>query len=387
MPTRLHPWLNNYVQSLSATPEPFTLARHAMATRFEIVLHGANPVALRAAGEEALGEIERIESLLSLYRNTSEIAHVNARAAREAVRVSPPVFRLLEQARRLSEQTGGAFDITIAPLVRCWGFMGATGRLPSPEAVVAAREKVGWHLVELDSTNFAIRFARDGVMLDLGAIGKGYAIERAAEILRDAGVTSAILHGGTSTVHAIGHPPDGDAWKIAIERPVEDFTTPPPLLATVPLKDESLSVSAIWGRSFQSGDKTYGHVIDPRTAQPVEAALLSVVVLASATETDALSTALLTLGTPGLQQIASLRVGTRCLVVSRRPNNSKSNPPASSIFIDSRTSRRTQFMASTKPRMSYETKFRRTPNPSRRWPTPLENQTWPEGSSRSPASG
>ena len=289
-----------------------------MATRFEIVLHGVNPVALRAAGEEALGEVDRVEALLSLYRNTSEIAHINARAAHEPVRVSPPVFRLLEQARGLSEETGGAFDITIAPLVRCWGFMGGTGQMPSPDAVVAASEKVGWHLVDLDPPNFTVRFAREGVMLDLGALGKGYAIERAAEILRDDGVTSAILHGGTSTVHAIGHPPDSDAWKIAIERPVEDSNLPPSLLATVPLKDESLSVSAIWGRSFQSGDKTYGHVIDPRTGQPVEAALLSAVALPSATETDALSTALLTLGTEGLQQIASLRPGIRCLVVSRK---------------------------------------------------------------------
>lgn len=308
---------------MSATPEPVTLARHAMATRFEIVLHGGNPVALRAAGEEALDEIDRIEAQLSLYRDTSEIAHINARAAREPVRVTPPVFRLLEQARRLSEETGGAFDITIAPLVRCWGFMGGTGQMPSPKAVAAAREKIGWHLVELDPANFTVRFAREGVMLDLGAIGKGHAIERAAEILRDDGVTSAILHGGTSTVHAIGCPPEGDAWKVAIERPVEDSATPPPLLAAVPLKDESLSVSAVWGRSFQSGDKTYGHVIDPRTGQPAEAALLAAVVLPSATETDALSTALLTLGDAGLHRIAALRTGSRCLVVSRQSGQMK----------------------------------------------------------------
>jgi thiamine biosynthesis lipoprotein len=310
--------LNNFVQSLSAAPEPVTLARHAMATRFEIVLHGENPVALRAAGEEALDEIERIEALISLYRDTSEIAHVNARAAQEPVRISPPVFRLLEQARRLSEETGGAFDITIAPLVRCWGFMGGTGQMPSPEAVAAAREKIGWNLVELDPANVTVRFAHEGVMLDLGAIGKGYAIERAAEILRDDGVASAILHGGTSTVHAVGCPPDADAWKVAIERPVEDSVSPPPLLATVPLKDESLSVSAVWGRSFQSGDKNYGHVIDPRTGQPAEAALLAAVVLPSATETDALSTALLTLGAAGLHKIATLRAGSRCLLVGRQ---------------------------------------------------------------------
>jgi thiamine biosynthesis lipoprotein len=234
------------------------------------------------------------------------------------VRVSPPVFRLLEQARQLSRETDGAFDITIAPLVRCWGFMGGTGRMPTPEAVAAARSRIGWHRVQLDSANFTVRFEQEGVMLDLGAIGKGYAIERAAEILRDDGVTSAILHGGTSTVHAIGRPPDADAWKIAIERPVEVAASPPPLLATVPLRDESLSVSAVWGRSFQSGDKAYGHVIDPRTGQPAEAALLAAVVLPSATETDALSTALLTLGAAELPRIAALRAGTRCLVVEKQ---------------------------------------------------------------------
>src|SRR5262249_163857 len=102
---------------------PVKLARHAMATRFEVVLYGANPISLPAAGEEALDEIERLEAQLSLYRPSSEIARINARAAHEPVRVTPSVFALLEQARRLSEETQGAFDITVAPLVRCWGFM------------------------------------------------------------------------------------------------------------------------------------------------------------------------------------------------------------------------------------------------------------------------
>src|SRR5258708_34664995 len=119
--------------------QTIAVARNAMATRFEIALHGENPVALRAAGEEALDEIERLEGQLSLYRPTSEIAHLNARAAHEPVRVTPNLFHLLEQARKLSVESGGAFDITIAPLVRCWGFMGGTGQLPQPEEVAKAR--------------------------------------------------------------------------------------------------------------------------------------------------------------------------------------------------------------------------------------------------------
>jgi FAD:protein FMN transferase len=318
---------------------PTTLARNAMATRFEIALHGDNLVALRAAGEEALDEIERLEARLSLYQPSSEIARLNARAALGPVRVTPEVFGLLQHAQRLHQESGGAFDITIAPLVRCWGFMGGSGHLPDPGELVEARASVGMALVHLDPSDYTVRFERPGVMLDLGAIGKGYAIERAAEVLRDAGVTSALLHGGTSSVQALGHPPDADCWKIAIERPPASAPGPPAarssrlpapssgLLASVPLRDEAMSVSAVWGRSFQAEGRTYGHVLDPRTGQPVTGNLLAAVVLPSATETDALSTALLTLGPAGHDAIAGLRPGMRTLLVSE---------PATGLHVEAR---------------------------------------------------
>jgi thiamine biosynthesis lipoprotein len=297
--------------------ETIALARNAMATRFEILLHGENAAALRAAGEEALDEIGRLESQLSLYQPTSEIAHVNARAAREPVRVSPNVFHLLEQARRLHRETGGAFDISIAPLVRCWGFMGGTGKMPETAEVEAARALVGMSQVELNAENFSVRFARAGVMLDLGAIGKGYAVERVAGWLREAGVTSALLHGGTSTIYGLGHPPDAEAWSVALEYPqLEGVEAAAEQLAIVSLRDEALSVSAVWGRSFQAGGKTLGHVLDPRTGQPVAGALLAAVALPSATETDALSTALLIAGEAGYEQIAALRPGMRSWLLS-----------------------------------------------------------------------
>jgi thiamine biosynthesis lipoprotein len=301
-----------------------------MATRFEIVLHGDNATALRAAGEEALEEIDRLEAQLSLFRQSSEIAHLNAKASREPVRVTPRLFKLLEWARRLHEETGGAFDITIAPLVRCWGFMGGQGRMPSEQQIDQARQCVGMQLVELNQADFTVRFSRDGVMLDLGAIGKGYAIEQAAELLRDAGVTSALVHGGTSTIYALGHPPESHAWQIAISHP-ETATTKlagaceqeknrqaiPDSALVVSLKDEALSVSAVWGKSFQSERQTYGHIIDPRNGRPASQAVLAAVILASATETDALSTALLTVGLDGHDIIANLRSGMRTLVISK----------------------------------------------------------------------
>ena len=307
--------------------ETVRVARQAMATRFEIVLHGDSPVSLRAAGEEALEEIDRIEARLSLYRPSSEISLVNAHAAREPVRVSPATFRLIEHAARLSAETDGAFDVTVGPLMRCWGFMGGPGQLPSPEAVDEARGRVGMHLLKLDPKEFTIGFARDGVMLDLGAIGKGYAVGVAGEILREAGVTSALVHGGTSSIFALGHPPDADAWKVAIDRPQVGPEKPglsrapdgaQGILAVVPLRDEALSVSAVSGKSFRSADEIFGHVIDPRTGEPSSRAMLAAVSLASTTETDALSTALLTLGPPGLERIAALRAPMRLLVAGMR---------------------------------------------------------------------
>jgi len=293
-----------------------TLARNAMATRFEMVLHGDDPAQLRAAGEEALEEIERLESRLSLYRESSEISHLNARASAGPVRVSPALFDLLQRAKTLHQETGGAFDISIAPLVRCWGFMGGTGRLPDAAEIESARVKIGMNLVLLNPEDRTVQFSRPGVMLDLGAIGKGYAIAQSAEILKEAGISSALLHGGTSTVCAIGHPPDSAAWSVAIQTPPTPGGPPPELLATVPLRDEAMSVSAVWGRSFVADGKLLGHVLDPRTGRPAGSALQAAVVLPDATETDALSTALLVLGQEGHDSISSLRTGMRSLVVA-----------------------------------------------------------------------
>ncbi|MGC3957833.1 MAG: FAD:protein FMN transferase [Verrucomicrobiota bacterium] len=289
-----------------------TLARHAMATRFEVVLHGESEAHLRAAAEEALVEVNRLENQLSLYRSGSEIAQLNARAAHEPVRVSPEVFALLQQAAKLSAETRGAFDITIAPLVRCWGFMGGCGRMPNPDEVETARSLVGMDKVSFDVRERTVQFSRPGVMLDLGAIGKGYAVERGLEILREAGVTSALLHGGTSTVGAIGHPPEAEAWRVAVDLPVAEGNAP---LHEFALCDEALSVSAVTGRMFAVQDQKFGHVIDPRTGQPVAHAALAAVVALRATETDALSTALLTLGAVGQETTTGLRPGLRTLVV------------------------------------------------------------------------
>ena len=187
--------------------------------------------------------------------------------------------------------------------------------MPQPEEIEEARAKVGMDLVRLRPEDFTVEFAREGVMLDLGAIGKGYAIDRAVEILRDAGVTAALLHGGTSTVYALGYPPGAEDWKVAIENPPIEAGDWAAKIQSVSLKDEAMSVSAVWGRSFDLDGTMYGHVLDPRRGQPVNTAVLAAVILPSATETDALSTALLILGSRGHDELAGLRPSMRTLLV------------------------------------------------------------------------
>jgi len=284
-------------------PETVTVAAEAMATRFEVALHGAPAASLRAAAEEALAEIARLEGMLSLYRPTSEIAHINSRGAQEPVAVSPEVFALLECCIELGEQTRGAFDITLAPLMRCWRFINDTGAVPAAEDLQTARAQCGWPQLRLNPEDTTVRLATEGAMLDLGSIGKGYALEQAAALLQENEFENFLIHGGTSTVCARGVQADGTPWRVAVEHP--DAHQPP--LSIVDLENEALSVSGIGGKSFvDEVGIEQGHVIDPRTGRPTQAARVAAVVCDSATVSDAWATALLV--EPGLELPRGLRV-------------------------------------------------------------------------------
>ena len=271
-----------------------SLARYAMGTRFELVCAGVDPIRLRAAGEEALDEIDRLERQLSLYRPESDLSLFNRRAASEWVQLDPRFFRLLERALFLAAATEGAFDPTVTPLVQAWGFIGARGSLPDPADIEAARRVVGFQHVLLDRAAFAVHFDVEGVALDFGAIGKGYAVERALEILDEGGVEHAILHGGASTVGVRGDAEGQTGWLISIADPVERSRS----VAAVRLRTgQALSVSALHEKCFTGPDgEIFGHVLDPRVGTPVQGARLAAVVAPSATDSDALSTALLVLG-------------------------------------------------------------------------------------------
>jgi thiamine biosynthesis lipoprotein len=275
-----------------AVPGSISLSLHAMATRFELVLYGSDLERLRAAGEEALLEIERLDAQLSFYKADSEITRINANAAERPVRVEPRLFHLIWDCVALAGLTDGAFDITVGPLMRAWGFVGGAGSTPSDQKLGHAMSLIGVDNLELNRDDYEISFKKKGVELDLGAYGKGYAIERAVCVLHDNEVTSALLHGGTSSVCTIGSPPGAKAWRVALGGPLKEKDRP----IVIDLSNSSLSVSGVHGKQFVEEGRAYGHVIDPRSGGPVCGTLGAAVVGPSPAECEALSTALLVLG-------------------------------------------------------------------------------------------
>lgn len=281
------------------------LGRRAMGTTFEVVVVGTGDDAarLRAAAEEALALVDRLEEQLSVFLSTSEVSRLNARAAREAVEVEPGLYALLQRALRLHRDTGGAFDVALDPLMEAWGFRGAPPRDPR-----RARRLSGTDL--LDLCDGRVRFRREGVRIDLGGIGKGYALDRAAACLRARGIPCAFLHGGTSTVYALGAPPGEPGWQVGLVDPRDEEHR----LGTLWLRDRALSVSGSQGRVVQKDGRAIGHVIDPRTGRPVERPA-AWAVSPSATETDALSTAFLVLGAKASRAYVGRHPGTGAIVL------------------------------------------------------------------------
>jgi FAD:protein FMN transferase len=276
--------------------EVVRLAAHAMGTRFEVVLCGAEAAWLRAAGEEALHEITLFHDRLSRFDPASIVSRINRTATRGPMHIDHLTFDILSRCVRYALGTQGAFDITVGPLMSAWGFRGGqTDSTPSNGELAALRERVGPNILRLDPDTGTVRLLHPEAEIDLGGIGKGLAIDAAAVLLREAGVPGALIHGGTSTIFAIGKGPDGEPWRVSLPAEItrDDW-------AVFELRDEALSVSATWGRSRESGEVLYGHVLDPRSGRPLEGRGYSVIRTASACEADALSTALLVLGSSEL---------------------------------------------------------------------------------------
>jgi len=292
------------------------LGRPAMGTRFEVAIPRSGPprggaqekatltreeANLLACAEAALDEITFYHRSFNLFRRDSFLSFVNASAADRPVRVDPELFALLETCREIFDRSGGAFDITVGPLMECWGFRDGDGAIPDADALGATRASIGFDHVILDKKNSTVSFDRAGVGLDLGGVAKGFALDQAAEILRDECIPAAIIHGGTSTVVAFGAPPESASWKVGIADPAREGA----LLAAAYLSESALSVSAQHGRCFEADGALKGHLIDPSSGAPAEGALLAAVIAKQAVLADAWSTALVAAGPGRFQELVA----------------------------------------------------------------------------------
>lgn len=263
------------------------LGKEAMAADFEVILNPGRGSRLELASA-ALDLVDRLEDQLSVYRPGSELSRLNQRAAIEPVVAEEKLFELLLCAQRLARATDGAFDPTAGPLVALWRQCRRDRRLPTESELELARGRCGYEQVKLDEASRSVSFRTAGVELNLNAMGKGYALDRAGELLGD----NWLMHGGFSSVLARGHLTGADAWPIGIRHPL----FPDRSLATLWLKDRGMSTSGSGVQFYRYRGRRYGHLIDPRTGWPVDGVLSVTVVAPTAAEAEALSTAFFVLG-------------------------------------------------------------------------------------------
>jgi FAD:protein FMN transferase len=262
--------------------------KYIMGTVFEIAAYDQSPGHATDAIEKAFQEIVRLDDLLSDYKPDSALSTLNRSAHFHAEKVPSDLYQVIDQALQFSRLSDGKFDVSIAPLVNLWKAALRGEGMPSPAQQEKVRSCVGYEKIELTPPD-RISFHSSCLQLDLGAIGKGYAVDRAAEVLHSLGIRDALVNAGGSTVFAMGSPPDQAAWLVHLRDPSNKIDP------QVMLKDGSVSTSEQTAPSLLGGDSA-GHIIDPDTGMPLRTAFAVSAVSRTATESDALSTTLLLLG-------------------------------------------------------------------------------------------
>ncbi len=256
----------------------------AMDTVITMELSGASADSALVLAQE---ELQRLDRLLSIQGSSSEIAALQDCSSAE---VSQETAALLEKAIFVSGLTGGAYDCTIAPVAKIWGWYDDAPSVPAENALEAALDRVGFQCVSLEGNR--VVFEMDGMGIDLGGIGKGYASSRLHRLLQEQGIRSGILSLG-GNIRAIGSKPNGQPWIVGIADPND----PSSYLCTVSVSDTAVVTSGDYQRCFTENGKTYHHILDPKTGMPADNGLRSVTVICDDdTLADGLSTALFVMG-------------------------------------------------------------------------------------------
>lgn len=262
--------------------------KYAMGTVFEIAAYAESREQASAAIDKAFEEIVRMDDLMSNYKPESALSHLNRSAHFQTQQVPPDLYHAIEQAVQFSRLSGGKFDITVAPLVNLWKAALSGDSMPSLAQRQQVEDCIGYQKIELTPPD-QITFRSSCMQVDLGAIGKGYAVDRAGEILHSSGIRNALINSGGSTILAMGTPPGQPGWLVHLADPsrkIDPYVT---------LKDQSVSTSEQTAGSLL-GPESAGHIIDPTTGRPVDSQFAVSVITSSGTPSDGLSTTLLLLG-------------------------------------------------------------------------------------------
>jgi thiamine biosynthesis lipoprotein len=259
-----------------------------MGTVFEIVIYDDDLPKADAAARAALDEVVRLDGIMSNYKSESELSRLNRNAHLQPVRVSHELYDIIEQSLYYSRISDGQFDISVGPVVDLWKKALAGGSLPTTAEQGAALRCVGYQKIELLPPD-RIEFHSDCVRLDLGAIGKGYAVDRVVELLKERGIDRAYVDAGGSTIYALGPPPGANAWSVQLRDPSGK------LAPRIMLMNNSVSTSEQSAPSVLQGDSP-GHIVLPNTGKPLQTRYAVSIAAPSATASDALSTTLLLLG-------------------------------------------------------------------------------------------
>ncbi len=279
-------------------------------TIVDITVVGQRKEAQKAIAQ-AFEEIERIENLLSIYKNNSEISKINMKSGFSAVKVSADTINILDKSIEISEITDGAFDITIGPLMDIWGFRDGNKRKPSDKDIIEKKKLIGYKNINIDHSQSSVRLSFHGMQLDLGAIAVGFAVDKAIEKLKSIGIKDALINAG-GEIYALGTPNGKRSWRVGIQHPRRNNE----LIGVLELKDKAISTSGDYENYFEVNDKRYHHILSPYTGKPVEGVMSVTVVSDKTVIADALSTAIFPMGAQkGMELIESFN-DVECIIIT-----------------------------------------------------------------------
>lgn len=283
--------LSTTLRAANSTARPVVFRTQTMGTWASLTIVTADSAAVADIAYRSLLVLHHVDSLMSNWTKTSDVARINRDAGEATVTVHPEVAEVLDVATQVMRDTGGAMDITVEPLVRLWGFLGGPKRVPSPEEIAHARKAVGPDKLEFDAVNKTVRFTTPQTRIDLGGIAKGYAVDRVAQGLARAGVHDALVD-LSGNMFAIGHAAGKPDWVVGVRDPSAKNAH----LGTIRLNGDAVSTSGNYEQFMDANGKRYGHIIDPRTGWPADGLASVTVVSKSATTCDAWDTGLFVLG-------------------------------------------------------------------------------------------